>query len=71
MDHANTFSYTYRAPENLEVLNIRKKYLLLDEQHPSKRPGAAHALCTGIGGALFLGLIGAVGMLLAYPMYLK
>ena len=27
----NTFSYTYSAPENQEVLNIRKKYLPREE----------------------------------------
>ena len=31
MTNDNTFQYTYSAPENQEVLNIRKKYLPREE----------------------------------------
>ena len=31
MEQQNGFSYTYSAPENQEVLNIRKKYLPQEE----------------------------------------
>ena len=66
----NSFHYTYSAPENQEVLNIRKKYLPQPESklEELKRldglvqtAGTMEALCAGIGGALFLGL----GMCLA------
>ena len=61
----NTFSYTYSAKENQEVLEIRKKYLpreeskleelkRLDAQVQSS--GVMQSLCAGIGGALVFGL---------------
>lgn len=101
MNNENTFSYTYSAKENQEVLNIRKKYLPQEESklEELKRldnlvqtSGMAESLCAGIGGALIfglgmcmamevighmvwlgviLGLIGAVGMLAAFPVYRK
>ena len=65
MNNENTFSYTYSAKENQEVLNIRKKYMpreetkleelkRLDEQ--VQNSGVLEALCAGIGGALVFGL---------------
>ena len=71
MDNGNTFSYTYSAPENLEVLRIRKIYLPLEDHQTPQRPGTAHSLCTGIGGALRLGLGVCLAMILACPIYLK
>ena len=66
----NTFSYTYSAPENQEVLNIRKKYLPREETklEELKRldslvqsSGVMEALIIGVGGCLVFGL----GMCLA------
>ena len=65
MDRENTFSYTYSAKENQEVLNIRKKYLPQEESklEELKRldnlvqtAGIAESLCAGIGGAMIFGL---------------
>ena len=65
MTNENTFHYTYSAPENQEVLNIRKKYLpreetKLDELKRLDRQvqasGVIESLCVGIGGALVFGL---------------
>ena len=97
----NTFSYTYSAPENQEVLNIRKKYLPREETklEELKRldslvqsSGVIEALIIGVGGCLvfgigmclamkvignamwlgiLLGLVGAVGMVFAYPVNRK
>ena len=97
----NTFSYTYSATCNQEVLNIRKKYLPREETKLEElkrldslvqNSGVTQSLCAGIGGCLvfglglclsmevigqmiwlgvILGLVGAVGMLAAYPVYRK
>lgn len=97
----NTFSYTYSAQENREVLNIRKKYLPQEEtkleelkrlDHLVQNSGVIESLCAGIGGCLIfglglclamgsigqmiwlgviLGLIGAIGMIVAFPVYRK
>lgn len=65
MDQQNAFSYTYSAPENQEVLNIRKKYLPREESklEELKRldnlvqtSGVVEALSVGIGGCLIFGL---------------
>ena len=65
MNDENTFSYTYSAKENQEVLNIRKKYLPQEENkleelkrldHFVQNSGVMESLCTGIGGALIFGL---------------
>ena len=101
MSNENTFHYTYSAPENQEVLNIRKKYLPQEEtkmeelmrlDHQVQSSGVMESLCAGVGGMLvfglgmclsmkvignamwlgiLLGLIGATGMLTAYPVYHK
>lgn len=61
MSNENSFRYTYSAPENQEVLNIRKKYLPQEEakleermrlDHQVQSSGVLEVLCTGIGGAL-------------------
>ena len=61
----NTFSYTYSAASNQEVLNIRKKYLpkektKLDElkqlDHLVQHSGVVESLCAGVGGCLIFGL---------------
>lgn len=61
----NAFHYTYSAPQNQEVLNIRKKYLPQEEtkleelirlDHTVQSAGAVEALCAGIGGSLVFGL---------------
>lgn len=97
----NSFSYTYSAPCNQEVLNIRKKYLPRAESKLEElkrldktvqNSGVMESLCAGIGGCLLfglglclamevighavwlgmiLGLIGAAGMLAAFPVYRK
>lgn len=99
MNNENSFSYTYSARENQEVLNIRKKYLPQSESkleelkrldHLVQNSGVTESLCAGIGGCLIfglglclamevighmawlgvlLGLVGAVGMLAAFPVY--
>jgi len=65
MDHKDTFSYTYSATENREVLNIRNKYLPRQESklEELKRlddlvqtSGVSQGLCMGIGGCLVFGL---------------
>lgn len=61
----DAFSYTYSAPENQEVLNIRKKYLpreetKLDElkrlDNLVQTSGVMEALIVGICGCLIFGL---------------
>ena len=61
----NTFSYTYSAACNQEVLNIRKKYLPKEESkleelkrldHLVQNAGVVESLCAGIGGCLIFGL---------------
>ena len=65
MNNESTFSYTYSAKENQEVLNIRKKYMPHEEtkMEELKRldnlvqgSGVMESLCVGIGGALIFGL---------------
>ena len=65
MNNESTFSYSYSAKENQEVLNIRKKYLPQEEtkMEELKRldnlvqtSGMTESLCAGIGGALIFGL---------------
>lgn len=65
MDQQSEFSYTYSAPENQEVLNIRNKYLPKQETklEELKRldalvqsAGVVEALCLGIGGCLVFGV---------------
>ena len=97
----NTFSYTYSATCNQEVLNIRKKYLPKEETKLEelkrldqlvRNSGVTESLCAGIGGCLIFGLglclamevigqmiwlgvifglVGTVGMLVAFPVYRK
>ena len=61
----NAFSYTYSAPENQEVLNIRKKYLPREETKLEElkrldslvqNSGVTQSLCAGISGCLVFGL---------------
>lgn len=70
MNNENSFSYTYSALENQEVLNIRKKYMpqeetkmeeLLRLDRVVQNSGVMEALIVGIGGVLVFGL----GMCLA------
>lgn len=70
MHNENTFSYTYSAKENQEVLNIRRKYMPQEESKLDElkrldnlvqSSGVMEALCAGVGGALIFGL----GMCLA------
>ena len=65
MDNENTFQYTYSAPDNQEVLNIRKKYLPQEESklEELKRldrlvqsAGTLESLCAGIGGCMVFGI---------------
>ena len=97
----NAFSYTYSAPINQEVLNIRKNYLPQEEtkleelkrlDRKVQNSGVTESLCSGVGGCLTFGLglclvmevigqmiwlgvilslVGAVGMLAAFPVYRK
>ena len=61
----NTFSYTYSASCNQEVLNIRKKYMPQEESKLEElkrldslvqNSGVIESLCAGIGGCLIFGL---------------
>lgn len=65
MEGQNHFTYTYSAPENQEVLMIRKKYLPREESkfdelkrldRAVQSAGTVQALCAGIGGTLVFGL---------------
>lgn len=65
MNNENTFSYTYSAKENQEVLNIRKRYLPQEESkldelkrldHLVQSSGMIESLSAGIGGCLIFGL---------------
>ena len=65
MNNENAFSYTYSAPENQEVLRIRKKYFPQEEtkleelkrlDNLVQSSGMVESLCAGIGGALIFGL---------------
>lgn len=64
MDRDNTFSYTYSAKENQEVLNIRNKYLPLEESELDelkaldakvKKPAAVFAYTYGSVSAIVMG----------------
>ena len=64
-NNENTFSYTYSAKENQEVLNIRKKYMLQQDSKLEElkrldamvqNSGVMESLITGIGGALVFGV---------------
>ena len=70
INNENTFSYTYSAKENQEVLNIRKKYLPHEEtkleelkrlDNLVQSSGVMEALSVGIVGCLVFGM----GMCLA------
>ena len=70
MEKKHSFSYTYRAKENQEVLNIRKKYLPQEETKIEElkrldglvqNSGVMESLIVGILGCLVFGL----GMCLA------
>ena len=61
----NVFSYTYSATCNLEVLNMRKKYLPREETKLEElkrldslvqNSGVIESLCAGIGGCMIFGL---------------
>lgn len=65
MEQQNGFSYTYSAPNQQEVLNIRKKYLPQPESKLEElkrldglvqNAGVVESLCLGIGGCLIFGL---------------
>lgn len=65
MDDQNTFSYTYNAKENQEILEIRKKYLPKEESKMEElrrldnlvqNAGVIESLSLGIVGALVFGL---------------
>lgn len=64
-NNEGTFSYTYNAKENQEVLNIRKKYMLQQDSKLEElkrldamvqNSGVRESLITGIGGALVFGV---------------
>ncbi len=70
MEQPNSFSYTYSAKENQEVLAIRKKYMPHEEtkleelkrlDHLVQNSGVMESLIVGILGCLVFGL----GMCLA------
>lgn len=65
MSNDNTFQYTYSAPENQEVMNIRKKYLPKQETKLEElrrlddlvqSSGVMEALILGVAGSLVFGL---------------
>ena len=65
MEKQNCFSYTYSAPENQEILQIRNKYLPKEENKLDElkrldqlvqNAGITEALSIGIGSSLVFGL---------------
>ena len=65
MTNENSFHYTYSAPDNQEVLNIRKKYLPKEESKLEElkrldsrvqNSGIMESLISGVGGGLVFGL---------------
>lgn len=71
MNSENTFSYTYSAKENQEVLNIRKKYLPQEESKLDElkrldnlvqSSGVMESLIVGVMGCLIFGLGMCLGM---------
>ena len=65
MEQKEGFSYTYSAPANQEVLNIRKKYLPQEETKMEElkrldrivhNSGVTEALIVGVGGCLVFGV---------------
>lgn len=65
MHNEKTFSYTYSAKENQEVLAIRKKYLPQEETKLEElkrldslvqHSGVTESLIVGVGGCLVFGL---------------
>ena len=65
MNQDTTFIYRYSAKENMEVQEIRKKYLPREESkfeelkrldYTVQNSGMMESLCAGIGGALVFGL---------------
>ena len=65
MNQDNTFQYTYSAPQNQEILSIRKRYMPHEEtkleelkrlDNTVQNAGTLEALCAGIGGSLVFGL---------------
>ena len=65
MSEKNTFSYTYNAKENQEVLDIRKKYLPREQSKLDalkaldakvKRPANVFAYTYGSVGAIIMGV---------------
>jgi len=71
MNQENTFTYKYSAKENIEIQEIRKRYLpqsvsKLDELKRLDRmvqnSGIVESLCVGIGSLLVFGLGMCLGM---------
>ena len=65
MTNENTFQYTYSAPQNQEVLNIRKEYLPQEEtkleelkrlDQTVQSAGAVESLSLGVCASLVFGL---------------
>lgn len=65
MNNNNFFQYTYSAPENQEVLRIRKKYMPQEETKLEElkrldslvqNSGIMESLIVGVGGCLVFGL---------------
>ena len=65
MSNENSFQYTYSAPENQEVLRIRKKYMPHEETKLEElkrldslvqNSGIMESLIQGVGGCLVFGL---------------
>lgn len=65
MNSENSFSYTYSARENQEVLDIRKKYLPQEESKLEElkrldalvqNSGMIESLCAGISGVMCFGM---------------
>ena len=70
-EYESTFSYTYSAQENQQVLNIRKKYLPREESkleqlkrldHKVQSAGMVEALTIGIGNSLVFGVAMCFGL---------
>lgn len=59
MDQQKAFSYTYSAPENQEILNIRRMYLPREETKIEELKRLDHLVqSSGVTGSLCAGIIG-------------
>lgn len=70
MEQEKSFHYTYSAKENQEIRDIRQKYLPHEETKLEELKRLDNLVqSAGIMESLCAGIVGATGMLAAYPIY--